>query len=71
MIDLIEACTIFAKYTDSRNPCGCEHDVLRVYVSPQQVSEADKRRLDELGFHQDPESLEFDDCFYSFRFGSA
>jgi hypothetical protein len=66
MKELIEAFTIFAKYTDARCT-GCEHDTLYVYVNPAEVSAADIARLDELGFHACAE----DENFYSYRYGSA
>ena len=65
MKDLIEALTIFAKYTDSYSPTGCEHDTLYVQVDPDQVSEEDKTKLDELGFFVS------DNHFESYRFGSC
>ena len=67
MKQLIEALQIFAKYTDRPFPTGCEHDVLYVYVSPDDVNEEDTGLLQELGFKPD-KSL---DNFYSFRYGSA
>ena len=67
MKDLIEALQIFAKYTDTHYPTGCEHDELFVFVDPAEVSDEDKRRLEELGFNP----RERGECFYSFRFGSA
>jgi len=70
MKDLIEALTIFLKYTgDEYSPTHCEHDVL--YVAPgleeDKVSEEDKVRLKELGFQW----MDDGDCWGSFRFGSA
>lgn len=67
MEDLIKALQIFLKYDNSYAPTGCEHDILRVYVDPEEVSDEDKDKLEELGF--DPE--EELNCFMSFRFGSA
>lgn len=67
MKHLIEALQIFLKYTDRPFPTGCEHDVLYVYVSPDDVSEEDTALLQELGFDAD-RSL---DNFYSFKYGSA
>lgn len=64
MKDLIEALTIFLKYSDDTHPTNCSHDELTVSVDPALVSEDDKGRLAELGFHPD------DDRFYSYRFGS-
>jgi hypothetical protein len=65
--DLIEALTIFAKYTDARRPTCCEHDTLYVLVDPANVTAADRARLAVLGFNAE----ESDHNFYAFRFGSA
>lgn len=68
MKDLIEALNIFIKYADdSHHPTGCEHDILYVYVNPGIVSDEDKEMLKSLGFHVD----DINDCFRSYRFGSA
>ena len=67
MNDLLEAFTIFAKYTSSRNPTCCEHDVLYVLVDPAKVSADDRARLEALGF----DAHEGDSNFQSTRFGSA
>jgi hypothetical protein len=66
--ELIEALQIFRKYGNLVNPTHCSHDLLTVMIDPELVSEEDKKRLDELGFFV---GEEFDDCFTSFRFGSA
>jgi len=66
---LIEALQILAKYNDRAYPTHCEHDVLMVLVDPEEVSAEDKARLEQLGFDPGEESEE--DCFVSFRFGSA
>ena len=69
MKDLIEALTILAKYMDpeERWPTHCEHDVLYVcHVEPEDVSEEDMKRLDELGFFPNDEL-----GFQSYRFGSC
>lgn len=66
---LIEAIEIFKKYGEGgHNPLNCSHDVLTVCdgISPDAVSEEDKRRLEVLGFH-----VGIYDCFESFRFGSC
>jgi hypothetical protein len=57
MQDLIEALTIFARYTQDRCPTCCQHDVLYVNVGYEKVSEADKKRLDELGFFKSDEGV--------------
>lgn len=67
MYNLIKAFKIFAKYSDSSHPTGCEHDTLYVYVDPAKVSDEAKERLNELGFIADDELGRF----YSFRYGSA
>jgi len=70
MKDLIEALTILAKYqADSYSPTHCEHDTLYVVgIAKDAVSNEDQKRLDALGFFP---SDEHDDCWMSFRFGSA
>jgi len=68
MSDLIEALNIFLKYGDDRCPTHCEHDEMTICgVDPCDVSEDDRKRLDELGFFV----CEDEDCFKSYRFGSA
>ena len=67
MKDLLEAIKIFLKYDNPYSPFHCEHDTLTVDIDPAIVSEGDRDRLEELGFH----SFEGDDCFTSFRFGSC
>jgi hypothetical protein len=66
--DLIEALTIFLKYSDYKYPTHCEHDVLLVTcVDVEKVSAEDLGRLDELGFFVSEEY----ECLASFRFGSS
>lgn len=68
MDDLIEALTIFRKYTgNSRWPTICEHDVLHVLVKADDVSEKDKKLLNKLSFVVDEDTGNFS----SLRFGSA
>ena len=67
MNDLIEALTIFAKYTSDAHPTHCEHDLLYVIVDPADVSTADRSRLATLGFAANAR----DRSFVSTRFGSA
>lgn len=68
MEDLIKALQIFLKYANPSYPTTCEHDVLRIVgITPEDVSEEDKATLNELGFLVD----ECEECFYSFRYGSA
>lgn len=66
MDDLIEALTIFRKYTNESNPTNCSHDVLAVCdIEEGAVSAEDVARLDTLGFFWD------DECWISYRFGSC
>ena len=67
MKDLIEALTIFSKYTDDAHPTCCEHDVLYVLVDPENVAAEDRARLEALGFI----AVYHDANFRSYRFGSA
>ena len=67
MKDLIKALQIFLKYGNPYNPTNCSHDELYVDISPELVSEKDKKLLDKLGFTK----LSEGDGFYSFRFGSC
>jgi hypothetical protein len=68
MEDLIKALQIFLKYGNPKWPTHCEHDVLYIMeIKPSDVSDEDKVSLDELGFIVS----ESEDCFISFRFGSA
>lgn len=69
MKDLIEALTILSKYGPDRYaPTHCEHDVLSIVgIEKDVVSAEDQKRLDDLGFHWSDEN----DCWVSFRFGSA
>lgn len=71
MKDLIEALTIFLKYRDVDYPTHCEHDVLYIMdITEEEVSEEDKKRLDELGFHFSRHS-ERGPSWISFKYGSA
>lgn len=71
MEDLIKALTIFSKYTKNsywdEYPTSCDHDVLRVHVSPEFVSEYDRQTLGSLGFSPDFGL----DCFVSYKYGSC
>ena len=71
MRDLIKALQIFLKYITpgdygEKFPTACEHDKLFINcVSPDKVSEEDKKELKELGF------VPYEDVvFVSYRFGS-
>ena len=68
MGDLIKALQIFLKYRDPYAPTHCEHDVMYICnIDTAAVTEEDRKALDELGFFY----AEEDECFQSFRFGSA
>lgn len=69
--DFAAALEIFRKdgRLDSISPFHCEHDVLAVMADPSLFTESEIRDLDELGFIVGDEYD--DDCFSSFRFGSA
>lgn len=67
MKDLLEAFTIFAKYTNRAHPTCCEHDVLYVLVDPATVIPEDRTRLAALSFI----AQYHDRNFTSNRFGSA
>lgn len=68
LTDLIEALTIFSKYKNHESPTHCEHDTLMVVgIRQNDVNEADTSRLYQLGFHWS----DSDDCWISFRYGSA
>lgn len=71
MSDLIKALLIFSKYLKNPNdhsPTHCEHDTFMIMgVTEEEVSSEDTETLDKLGFH----FSESDDCWMSYRFGSA
>jgi len=68
--DLIKALQILRKYGSPNYPTHCEHDIMIICgISPADVSEEDKKKLDDLGFHTTHEYGE--EQFASFRFGSA
>lgn len=68
MEDLIKALQIFLKYGNPKYPTNCSHDVLTIMeIDPEAVSDKDKLKLEELGFIVS----EDEDCFMSFRYGSA
>ncbi|GAG40443.1 unnamed protein product [marine sediment metagenome] len=50
MKDLIEALTIFAKYTNTKFPTNCTNYTLYVDVDESDVSQDDRKRLSELSF---------------------
>ena len=68
MDDLIEALTIFRKYGNPKYPTRCEHDELTICgIEPRTISEDDTKKLEKLGFF----IVKDEECFKSFRFGSA
>ncbi len=67
MDDLIEALQIMSKYDKPAYPTHCEHDELFVFVDPSLVTPEDLGKLRKLGFFAD----EGEQCFKSYRFGSA
>jgi hypothetical protein len=68
MSDLIAALQIFLKYGDPYAPTFCSHDELGIAgIDPASVSAEDIAALDKLGFFVS----ESDECFKSYRFGSA
>ena len=66
MNDLIEALTIFAKYTNGEHRISCEHELFIVNVKPATVSDEDTKRLKALSFEPVPAW----GWFESTRFGS-
>lgn len=68
MKDLIQALTIFSKYTDTQRPTHCEHDTLMVVdIEFDQISPEDSAILNSLGFFWSDE----DGAWESHRFGNA
>jgi hypothetical protein len=80
MEDLIKALQILLKYGNPKYPTHCEHDCLYIIgIEPEQISDEDKKALDELGFivriegdidESDEEEIEESEIF-SYRYGSA
>lgn len=68
MEKLIEALQILFKYGNPDYPTHCEHDVMYIVgIDPDDVSDEDKAKLEELGFHYGGDN----DGFYSYKYGSA
>jgi len=68
MEDLIKALQIFLKYGNPSAPTHCEHDIMYICgIDHNTVTDEDKAKLDELGFYFN----EYENCFTSYRFGSA
>jgi glutamate dehydrogenase/leucine dehydrogenase len=67
MEDLIRALQIFSKYTKTKYPTHCEHDVLMICNLEEDVTEEDAKALEGLGFFLSEEY----EGWCSFRFGSC
>lgn len=66
--DLIEGLTILAAgQANDISPLHCGHDKLTVCADPAAFTAPQIEHLERLGFHADTA----EECFYSFRFGSA
>lgn len=64
--DLLEALTILSQRPGNLiSPFYCSHDTLTVTCDPADFTTTEIARLDDLGFFAD------DECFQSYRFGSA
>lgn len=70
MEELIEALQILVKYANPNFPTCCDHDVLYINsdIAPKNVSEEDKKKLEELGFIVTEECGELQ--FISYKYGS-
>ena len=70
MEKLLEALQILLKYGNPDYPTHCEHDIMVICgIDPLDVSDNDKKKLDELGFSTGMPQGEL--CFYSYKYGSA
>jgi hypothetical protein len=68
MEDLIKALQIFMKYQNRTYPTICRHETLFVIsITENEVSEEDKKTLNELGFHW----CDNYECWKSFKYGSS
>lgn len=67
MKNLIEALTIFSKYSNAKRPTSCDHDTLYVNIDPKGINSEDITKLENLGFLADFNNR----YFYSFVFGSC
>ena len=67
MKELIQALNIFLKYGSPDHPTWCEHDTLHIDIKPEEVSEEDKVKLEDLGFY----ICEDEEEFYSYKYGSC
>jgi len=67
MDQLIKALQIFLKYANPTYPTHCAHDALIIMGDYDDMTEDDKKALNELGFHWDSEY----DGWASYKYGSA
>lgn len=67
--DLIAALEIFKSYEDNGSLLGFEQETIYVYISPDVVSEVDKKRLEELGFEPTDGDPDYEDTFISMSYG--
>jgi hypothetical protein len=65
--DLIEALGIFRRYSDTKFPTHCEHDVMYVAVPPDNMKPSHIARLKTLGFN----ITDSGEMFESTLFGSC
>jgi len=72
MEDLIKALQILFKYGNPDYPTHCEHDELWICgINPDDVSEGDIDKLNDLGFIISDEFGEDNKQFKSYKYGSA
>ena len=70
MENLIKALQIFLKYGNPEWPTHCEHDNMVICgIEPSEVSNEDKKELEDLGFLVGNQFGE--EAFHSYRYGSA
>jgi len=64
MEDLIKALQIFLKYGNPQFPTHCEHDILYVMISPDDVSAEDLQELERLHFRPNTLVVGFSSTYY-------
>ena len=64
MEDLIKALQIFLKYGNPQFPTHCEHDILYIMISPDDVSAEDLQELEKLHFRPDEYGVGFSSTYY-------
>lgn len=69
MDDLIKALQIMRKYTDTRYPTNCDHDIMIFNVDVTLVSEEDINELEKLGVKVGEQYGDL--TLYSYRYGSC